>query len=387
MNHPHYPPPTFQRPPWGMAGMGGGMGYGPARLCARCTYVLQPTRDPSGMIIDHCYRCGGTFLHFGTADKVVGAHTDPRSWPREAFARPPQVGWLQCPNGHGNMWVSVLGWEGKFVEIDSCGHCQGMWLDAREAELLGEITAAAHAETARPGSSKGTIGTVAVYVLQLATMIPVEVYNPVKRKAILVRGLVIGLIPIFVLELFAIGAFGEPILNVFALYPPLFLKGCVYQLVTYAFLHGSIPHLLGNLYFLWIFGDNVEDRLGRGRFALLYMVSAIVGGLVHFLGNIHGTQPMVGASGAIAGLMGAYLVLFPRVKVWVVFFFFQFKLRAVWYLLLWVALQFLELLDPKQQVAWLCHLGGFAAGVVLALLLDPARKAPAQQPYGAVPMR
>src|SRR5262245_9497027 len=154
MQQGHPPGPHFHRPPWGVHPRG--------KLCARCTYPLQATFDKEKPVtVDHCFRCGGTFIDFGKAERVVGEKADPRTWPRESFARPPVIGPLQCPSGHGPMWMSVLGWEGKFVEIDSCGHCHGLWLDAKEAELLGEITSAAHAENARPGSSKGALGTLA----------------------------------------------------------------------------------------------------------------------------------------------------------------------------------------------------------------------------------
>jgi membrane associated rhomboid family serine protease/Zn-finger nucleic acid-binding protein len=353
-----------------------------ARHCARCTYPLQVYADRSGVHVDHCYRCGGSFLEFGEAGRVVGEKADPRSWRREALARPPAPGPLLCPAGHGHMWSYLLKWEDKVVEIDWCGHCHGLWLDAREATLLDEITKHAHAEHERPGASKGTAAQVAVYLIQLATALPVEVYNPVRRKPILVYTLVLLLIPLFFLELVAVASMGEEAIRAVAFVPELFERGWIWQVVTYAFFHASIPHIAGNLYFLWIFGDNVEDRLGRARFAILYLATAVAGGLAHWVGNLGGAEPMVGASGAIAGLMGAYLVLFPRVKLWIVFFFFQFKLRAYWYLLIWVGMQFLLLLDPSSNVAWLAHVGGFVAGALLALVLAP-KQAP-DRPHPAV---
>jgi membrane associated rhomboid family serine protease len=210
-------------------------------------------------------------------------------------------------------------------------------------------------------------------------MLPIEVYNPVRRKPVLIWTLV-GLLPIlFVASLVMIGAFGDQALRAVALVPALVPRGYVHTFVTYAFFHGGVVHLLGNLYFLWIFGDNVEDRLGRARFAVLYLVTSVVGGIAHFAGNLGSSMPMVGASGAIAGLMGAYLVLFPRVKLWVVLFFVRFKVRAVWYLALWFGLQFLSAVDKEGRVAWLAHVGGFAAGVVLGKLLDPGPRSAIQQ--------
>ncbi len=342
-----------------------------ARPCARCTYPLQVYADKNNVHVDHCYRCGGSFLDFGKAGRVVGEKADPHHWRRETFARAPHPSALLCPAGHGPMWSYLLAWEGRSVEIDACGHCHGLWLDAREAEHLDEITRHAHAEFERPGTSKGTAAQVALYLLQLATTIPIEVYNPVRRRPVLVYALVLLLIPFFFAEVGSVVLFGEHAIEWIAFVPMKFEAGRFHTLITYAFFHGSIPHIAGNLYFLWIFGDNVEDRLGRGRFAILYLAAAVCGALAHWAGNLHGVEPMVGASGAIAGLMGAYLVLFPRVKVWLVFFFVQFKMRAVWYMLAWLLLQLALRFDKSTDVAWLCHVGGFVAGVLLALALEP----------------
>lgn len=339
------------------------------RYCPRCTYPLAHSVHPSGIAIDHCRRCGGSFIDYGKASHVVGEKADPAHWPKEAFARPPYPSRIGCPSGHGQMWAYHLAWEGRQVEIDGCGVCHGLWLDAREAHELEAITSVAHAENNRPGASKGTVGVVAMYLVQLATAVPIEVYHPLRRKPVLTRGLVALLTVLFVIEVVVLVQQGRSALEYFALIPSSVEAGRVYQLVSHAFFHGGIAHLLGNLYFLWIFGDNVEDEIGRGRFTLLYLASAVGGGVAYWLGNLHSSGAMLGASGAIAGLMGAYLVLFPKVKLWVVFIFIPLKIRAYWYLFVWIGMQFVIMLDPKSQVAWLAHVGGFVAGVALAFLM------------------
>jgi len=278
------------------------------------------------------------------------------------------------------MWSYLLAHEGKQVEVDSCGHCYGLWLDANEAEMLHAITAETTAEQMRPGASRGGLAMGLLYLVQLATFIPIEVYNPVKRKPVLVYSLLVANIALYVFEMFLIGTKQiEPFLHMFGAIPDEILHGREpWALLTHAFLHGSIPHVLGNMYYLWIFGDNVEDRLGRGRFTILYLASAVIACMAHVLGNVGSPEVMVGASGAIAGLMGAYFILFPRVKVWVVLFFFPLKIRAIWYLLIWIGMQFLIMLDDKSNVAWLAHVGGFIGGMVLALLLKPKDAAPPQ---------
>ena len=105
------------------------------------------------------------------------------------------------------------------------------------------------------------------------------------------------------------------------------------KLFTYMFLHGDLGHLFGNMIFLWVFGDNVEDAMGRFRYFLFYIACGVAAGLAHFLSAQTSQVPLIGASGAISGLLAAYLILFPRAKVWVLFFTrIPVKLRAVWVL-------------------------------------------------------
>lgn len=142
------------------------------------------------------------------------------------------------------------------------------------------------------------------------------------------------------------------------------------------FLHGSLLHLGGNLLFLWIFGNNIEDRLGPLRYLLFYVVAGVVATLVHVALNVDSTVPLVGASGAIAGVMGAYLVWFPDapVRTLLVFFFvFVTRIRARWILGFWFVLQFFT--SPNSGVAWAAHVGGFVFGVLVARLVRRSRGA------------
>ncbi|MBW3660130.1 MAG: rhomboid family intramembrane serine protease [Gemmatimonadetes bacterium] len=146
------------------------------------------------------------------------------------------------------------------------------------------------------------------------------------------------------------------------------------------FLHGGWLHLILNMWYLWVFGDNVEDRIGRVRYLFLYLASGAVGTLAHIWANPGSEIPIVGASGAIAGVLGAYLVTYPRVKVLTgipVFVFIHIVELPAWLLLgLWFALQMLSgvaAISTTQisagGVAWWAHIGGFAAGMVLMAAL------------------
>ena len=146
------------------------------------------------------------------------------------------------------------------------------------------------------------------------------------------------------------------------------------SVLTSMFLHGSLLHLGGNLLFLWIFGNNIEDHLGPLRYLLFYVVAGVVATFAHVALNLDSTIPMVGASGAIAGVMGAYLIWFPnaRVRTLVMFFFITLvRVRAKWLLGFWFVLQFFT--SPNSGVAWAAHVGGFAFGVVVGLLVRASR--------------
>jgi membrane associated rhomboid family serine protease len=155
--------------------------------------------------------------------------------------------------------------------------------------------------------------------------------------------------------------------------------------LTSMFMHGGWFHVIGNMWFLWVFGDNVEDAMGRGRFAIFYLLCGLAAAAVQTAANPGSRMPMVGASGAIGGVMGAYAVLYPRARV-LTAIVFGFFVRTVWvpaWLMLgyWFLLQFIGGLPSRGSeeggVAFWAHIGGFAAGVVLAFVMrNPARTAP-----------
>src|SRR5690606_29568143 len=134
-------------------------------------------------------------------------------------------------------------------------------------------------------------------------------------------------------------------------------------------LHGGLLHFLGNAYFLWVFGDNVEDRVGHGPFVILYIAALFGAAALQTVFQTDVSQPLVGASGAIAGVMGAYLVLFPRVKIWMVIFFIQWRVPVVVYLGFWVLLQLVMGYLDMPGVGWWAHLGGFVVWVVLGFVM------------------
>jgi membrane associated rhomboid family serine protease len=153
------------------------------------------------------------------------------------------------------------------------------------------------------------------------------------------------------------------------------------------FLHGGWLHLLGNMLFLLIFGNNVEDRLGRAKFLVFYIVCGYAAAYGYALAFRNSTEPLIGASGAIAGVLGSYLVMFPRARVWSLvpfLFFIPLRLPAWLVLGLWFVLQWVYAagyaVSSAGSVAYLAHVVGFILGAVLTLLLVPRRRQPAGDP-------
>lgn len=158
-------------------------------------------------------------------------------------------------------------------------------------------------------------------------------------------------------------------------------------LVTAAFVHGGWLHLIGNMWYMWVFADNIEDHLGHGRFLLFFLVAAVLGNYSQVLADPTSAIPLVGASGAVAGVLGAYLLQFPRAKVLALvpigFFITVTEVPAVVFLFIWFLLQLLSGVasvgvNAMAGVAWWAHVGGFLAGILLLRLLSPRRR---QYPY------
>jgi membrane associated rhomboid family serine protease len=208
-------------------------------------------------------------------------------------------------------------------------------------------------------------------------MIPLRDVIPSRTRPGVTITLIVLNVLVFLLQSSLSDTAQEAFVYAFGLVPAYFSLVTAF---TSMFVHGGLAHLAGNLLFLWIFGDNVEDRLGHLRFVAFYLLCGFLAALSQFLLDPDSTIPMVGASGAIAGVMGAYLVLYPHSRVLMLFPFpvFLFELPAVAFLGMWFFVQFLNgvgQLPIFQQdqisggVAFWAHVAGFAAGVVLVVFM------------------
>jgi membrane associated rhomboid family serine protease len=166
--------------------------------------------------------------------------------------------------------------------------------------------------------------------------------------------------------LFPVAVSGEAVTGGFV--PPSF------TIITYMFLHGGWLHVLLNMLFLWVLGDNIEDAIGRGRYLAFYLLCGMAGGAAHVLAAPQSNVPLVGASGAIAGVIAAYMMMRPCAKITVLLFgFVPIRLASYWVLGFWAVSQVWHVFSlEKSDTAWWAHVGGLAAGAVLITIIRPA---------------
>tara|TARA_B100001027_G_scaffold207552_1_gene172092 strand:- start:393 stop:1079 length:687 start_codon:yes stop_codon:yes gene_type:complete len=217
-------------------------------------------------------------------------------------------------------------------------------------------------------------------------MIPIKDDNPTKNRSIMRLVIIVVCSIVFLIQLTGDNYY---LVNFYG-YKPASLLGNNYQyetfnpiltIVTSMFMHGGWLHFFGNMLYLWIFSDNIEDALGKKQFVIFYFLSGIFAALFQSIGEINSDVPMIGASGAIAGILGAYIYLFPKAKILVIvpllIFFFSMRLPALIVLGFWFIIQFLNvtLFDSQNSnVAWMAHIGGFIFGIFYCIFFLKKKK-------------
>lgn len=219
-------------------------------------------------------------------------------------------------------------------------------------------------------------------------MFPLRDINPRSSKPVVTIALVVANALAFLYEL-SLGSAGQQQLffalgviparaRLLTISPTVDFGDVFLPFLSSMFLHGGFWHILGNMWFLWVFGDNIEDRMGHGRFLVFYLLSGLVAGLAHTFMNLDSAVPAIGASGAVSGVMGAYLVLFPTSRVVTLvtlgWFLTTINLPAYAIILYWFVVQLVmggaAAVGPRAGggVAWWAHIGGFLAGMALVFL-------------------
>jgi membrane associated rhomboid family serine protease/Zn-finger nucleic acid-binding protein len=320
----------------------------------RWTQTPQPAAD--GMTIDTCPVCFGVWLDAGEIDALGDAEIDP------AFLKTlvGQSANRMCPRGHGFMNEHLL--PGMLrTPIDRCARCKGLWLDGEERRALARSSTREGQEDPAVRLAKRGL----IWAAQLLTQLPIEVENPARGTPWGVYGVSAALVAAYIASVQGLVFARE-----YALVAGKVVREPVhaYTLLTHTFFHADWFHLLGNLYFLYVFGDNVEHLFGRRRFFLLYVGAGLLGGALQLLLTRATATPVIGASGAIAGVTAAYLWIFPRARLLqtLPLVYVQLKIPAWVYLGIWIGFQaVMAVFSDAIQFAWWSHLGGFLFGLLL----------------------
>ncbi len=314
--------------------------------------------EDHGARLDVCLRCGGLWFEAGELARAIRSHdADAVSGSFVAESVGEVVGESRdvCPACKTTLSIHRLS-ETNPALVEICKTCSGAWLPHGEIERaqagheLGDARAAIDAER-----SWGH------WLFQFLVGLPVE-FNVQPRR-----------VPAVTIALIAVNGilYNWPLPEL-VLYPSqLGQLQWFTSLLTSQFLHGGLIHLLGNMYFLWILGDNVEDVLGRGKFLVFYLAAGVAGGVVYSTLAWPSDLPAIGASGAVSGVMGAYAILFRRSKLTFMLVFWQFKLAAPLYVGIWAAFNLGGWLVDAPGVAWEAHLGGLGFGVLTGLVAYP----------------
>jgi rhomboid family protein len=213
--------------------------------------------------------------------------------------------------------------------------------------------------------------------------IPIKDNNPLKVIRFAYVNWALILISVFIFAILQGGLFSSSNANVaYGVIPAIFFNTARLDpslatlpveltLITYMFLHGGWMHLITNMLFLWVFGDNIEDAVGHFGYLVFYLLCGVIAGLAHAWALPSSSAPLVGASGAIAGVMGAYFLLYPKVRVWILLFWrIPLPVPAVIALGLWISLQvFNAFISSQESIAWWAHIGGFFTGAILIVFM------------------
>jgi membrane associated rhomboid family serine protease len=216
-------------------------------------------------------------------------------------------------------------------------------------------------------------------------LIPIGDENPSRIFPIINWLIILSCIGVFIWQTSGNTQFFRYTINTYGIIPDkIFRSQQIYSLGTSMFLHGGIVHLLGNMLFLWIFGDNIEDKLGHIKYLGFYLISGILASVIWIIAARGSSQPVVGASGAISAVMAAYLIMYPSAKIRTLvtlgLIVWPLKVPAYVMIGLWITLQVaMTFLNPNTGIAYLAHVGGFLVGFIFANLMTPRKESRSQE--------
>jgi len=345
------------------------------RYCPKCGTGMYPL-EIENVQVDLCPKCRGMWFDAGELSRAMGLMFSDRPW-AQSLATATRTS-HPCPACSAPLYERQLE-KGSGIMVDQCLKCKGLYLDrdefARARQYLQRmgVPVRRHKSEARAALAQSreiAKDSPALALFQFLTALPLEVDVPQRLFPPVVIGLLAVNIAVFVLA--AVNGL-QATVDSFGLVPAEVRAGeRLHTFFTSMFVHGGVFHLLGNMYFLYVTGDNVEERFGWYRFLGFYLLCGLVASLAHVVAEPASRLPCVGASGAISGVIGAYVVLFPRNRFLMRWFYFlwhhvSFELPAWAYFGFWVALQTLYAALDLPGVAWWAHIAGFACGAGVAM--------------------
>ncbi len=361
--------------------------------CPACGSELTRHRNATG-IYYACGQCGGRMVSIAQLRRQHTARQVLIDIWQEALADGKHQG-RNCPHCGRRMALIELPLTLNGVKLDVCTLCAQIWFDPHEYEYVPHSAAERQPETLHPEVRKavalaevqrireeaddsGAVFEVGLpdsgmHYLMALFGLPVETNSPALKHTPYVTRILAGIcILAFALSAMNLGQ----VVNLLGFIPERWFRLGGLTMVTAFFLHGGVWHLLGNMYFLTVFGDNVEDELGSLRFALLLVAAHLAGMLVHGLFDPNRAIPCVGASAGISGLMAYYAVAFRRIKLGIVIFFQWIRIPAYIFFAFWIMMQLftaVSQISGFSSVSALAHLGGVAAGLVAVALVRWAK--------------
>ncbi len=351
--------------------------------CPVCSNKLRPLKSKAA-VVDICDGCKGIWFDKGELVRVVKAlSSDDRIKPEKVklFHSRKVKGVYQLQEGTRSCPRCKVGMR-KFnyasdsnVFLDKCPACDGIWADSGEvkaiAQYLKEDPRASAVgywlaeQYARPEEEVGGLWNPYLFFFP-RLLIPIRDDIPRERFPIMTLLLVVLCCAVFFGAAYA-GCDLKELFETYGFIPAHFWG---LGLISSMFLHNGILHLFGNMLFLWLFGDNVEDRFSRPGYLVFYLCCGLFGSLLHTLFNWNSTTPVVGASGAVSGVIGAYVVFYPSATIEFFCLGRTVEISALAYLGSWFGLQILSgaVEGDTAKIAYFAHIGGFALGALVAFV-------------------
>lgn len=332
-----------------------------AAHCPNCRFERLQAAEFHGESVDLCGRCGGMWFDDGELDRSLSTADNGHDKVNLESSLGDFIGYDQraCPKCRSKLGRFYL-LNGLEMEVQRCLDCSGTWVEQEARAVVVDTPNAAEFLT----QLQGKLG-IGAWLFQFLLKLPLETNLKPKGRPWVTWALIV--LNVFMFACYQLQVdWLAPYQAELPLTPALLMQGeQPWSLLTYMFLHGGYLHIIGNMYFLYIIGDNLEDVLGRTRYLLLYLLCGMVAAFAQVAADPSSTTPIVGASGAIAGLFGMYMLWFRNAKLSFMLLIVQLRLPVQWYFIIWLGMNVWGLMQAGVGVAYWAHIGGFVAGLVV----------------------